>query len=798
MLHRIRDSLIDYCKTQVERILGGKPLRPLILFLVIFFSLVLGVANAVRGLERELLWPAIWIGLPMGLILAHPRIPGWLAAILGAFMGIAVTTLQITHQTATLGRIMRESLRLSWQFLRRDLVVDPASLQAVLEEFVAAQHDLISRLSIWLQANLSGQSLYAYDPLVVALIWGLILWILSIWAGWAIRRREQPLVSVLPAVTALAIILAFVFGRIIYLLPMVVAMLMLKAHFESERRQAHWGQIGMPFASNIPNEIYKTAFAVSSTLVIIAALIPSIYSSRVVQMVWNISQGGEIVDEITHALGLEPRPISAQDDPFKTAASGVLPRDHLINAPPELGEQLVMTVKIQEFQPFTIDAEIKFEESTYYWRGMIFDRYTGRGWSTGDQRRVAYDAGEKVISASTEQQRLLRQEVHFVEGSGLLYAAGDLLSVDRDFEVAWQISAQESEDAIEFDDPIGASLTGIDPKTYLADSILRVYGEEDLRAAGRVYPRWLTERYLALPESVPQRVISLAADLTSAETNSYDQAIAIERYLRSFPYTLDVPSPPTNQDIADYFLFDLQKGYCDYYATSMVVMARAVGLPARLATGYIGGSFDQASGKYLVTEDLAHSWVQIYFDGYGWVDFEPTAGRQPIIRPAGSLSALEPEIIQELEPILAQRSRANWRLGSGIGLGMLLLFVGSFGIWVWVDSWNLRRSTPSETIKNLFRRLYLYAPRLGLPVQRGHTPNEFSTSLSDELSTLTAASEEIHTLTGLHNRASYSQDMLSITDQKNAIRLWLQLRRRLLFAWLQSVISKIRYNKKVI
>ncbi len=791
MLHKLRTSLIEYLKTQTDRFLAGKSLRSTVLFLVIFFSLVLGIANAVRGIERGVLWSAIWIGLPLGVILAHPRLPGWLAALFASLLGILWISLRVTDQISTIGKIFWESLLYLWRTLWRLPSVNPTKLQNILLELEHAQRDLINCIGIWIQANLTDQTLYTYDSLVVALVWGLIIWALSIWAGWAIRRRQQPLLSVLPAVGALAVILAFVFGRIIYLMPMVVAMLMLKAQFEGERQLAEWKQQGLSYASNIPKEITRTAFAASSTLVIFAALIPSIYSSRIVEMVWNISQGGNVVQEITHALGLDPRSVSGEGDPFGGISSGALPTEHLINTPPELSDQMVMRIRVQEFQPYGA-VQPDSAETKYYWRGRVYDLYTGRGWSTGDLQRVNFDAGDKVISSTTfSSHYITRQEVHFADGvGGLIYVAGDLITVDRDFQVVWQNSPLDPE---ELDDVIGASLRDRNQSYYWADSLRPVFGEDDLRKTEDGYPKWIVERYLQLPENVPERVRALAVDLTANETNPYDQALAIERYLRTFPYTLDVPSPPTDQDIADYFLFDLQKGYCDYYATTMVVMARSIGLPARLATGYVGGTY-QEEGHYLVTEDLAHSWPQIYFPGYGWIDFEPTGGRDEIVRLEGSLAEIVPTVEDDFEPILAHRTRDNWRLGSGIGLGIMLIFVGSIGTWFWVDTWMLRRTTPNDALMKIFRRLYCYGPRLDLIVQQGATPSEFTSALRDKFSELFPALKETRILTGLHNRAAYSQAPLSDSEKKNAIQLWLQLRRRLLLAWLQKTVQKIRYN----
>ena len=824
MLKRIRDKISAYLKTQADRIMAGKSVRSLVLFLVIFFSLLLGLANAVRGIERGLLWSAIWIALLLGFLLAHRRLSGWLGALIASLMGLLWTSIRVTEQFGTIWGILRALLVFLWRTLWRNPLADSAKLQSLLLVLDHAQRDLISRLGIWIQSNLTDPTLAAYDPLVVAFVWGLITWTISVWAGWAIWRRQQPLLSVLPAVGVLAVILAFVFGRIIYLMPMVVAMLMLKAQFEGDRRLEGWQQQGMSFASNISKEITRTAFAVSSTLVIFAALIPSIYSNRIVALVWNIYQGGDVVDEITYALGLEPRAVARGEDPFWSIGSVALPTERLINAAPQLGDQVVMTVRVQEFLP-NAALQPAGNEKTYYWRGRIYAAYTGRGWSTGELHKEDYDAGEKVISGTSNDQppglqTLTRQEVQFVAsaGSGLIYVAGDLVSVDRDFQVAWQISPSVPD---EFDDLVGASLDEKSRKTYRADALSPIFGEDDLRETTAAYPQWIVDRYLNLPESVPERVHTLAAELTADYTHPYDRALALERYLRDFPYTLDVPSPPTDQDIADYFLFDLQRGYCDYYATSMVVMARSIGIPARLATGYIGGNL-QAEGQYQVTEDLAHSWPQLYFSGYGWVDFEPTGGRDALLRPEGSLAeqvAAESPVEGQLEPILAQRTRTNWRLGSGVGLGLMLFFVGSIAAWAWADSWQLRIAAPNEALRKIFHRLYRYGPRLDLPDQQGSTPTEFSDSLNKtlmqkatqrvfktsldslfgrvlniELSAFPQALDELHQLTSLHNRAAYSQIELTNSDGQRAIQLWLRLRRWLAYVWFQNRVIKIRYN----
>ena len=136
-----------------------------------------------------------------------------------------------------------------------------------------------------------------------------------------------------------------------------------------------------------------------------------------------------------------------------------------------------------------------------------------------------------------------------------------------------------------------------------------------------------------LPDELPERVRDLAVRLTIDQPTPYDQVMAIQNYLRQFPYSLKVPGAPTDRDVADYFLFDLQKGYCDYFATTMAVMVRAIGIPTRLVTGFSSGTYDYNAHRFVVVQANAHSWVEVYFPGLGWVEFEPTSNLLPFPRP---------------------------------------------------------------------------------------------------------------------------------------------------------------------
>lgn len=133
------------------------------------------------------------------------------------------------------------------------------------------------------------------------------------------------------------------------------------------------------------------------------------------------------------------------------------------------------------------------------------------------------------------------------------------------------------------------------------------------------------EKYTQLPDSITPRVRQLAQDLTRDKNNSYDKAKAVEEYLsKNYPYTLKPGTPPRKKDFVDYFLFEGKKGYCTYYASAMTVLLRCVDIPARYVEGYMLPPTNK-NGVFEVTNQQAHAWVEVYFEGMGWIPFEPTS-----------------------------------------------------------------------------------------------------------------------------------------------------------------------------
>ncbi|MBP1156391.1 MULTISPECIES: transglutaminaseTgpA domain-containing protein [unclassified Paenibacillus] len=288
-----------------------------------------------------------------------------------------------------------------------------------------------------------------------------------------------------------------------------------------------------------------------------------------------------------------------------------------------------------------------------YWRGESRSLYTGRGWEESDsERRAAWSAvrpdnpvpvdprhpagNRKTVEVTQTVTLLTEQRYPVLFGAYAVQKVTGINGAKSGFDPL-QWSSQQSE--------LRFSERQSYPKTYTVVSQMPIVDEAALRALPMEPARPGMNEYLQLPDNLPERVRTLASDITREATNPYDKAKRIEQYLQlNFPYTNRPDlSKGRSRDFVDRFLFEIQEGYCDYYSSAMVVMARSVGLPTRWVKGYASGATDwngellgmfpedtmtnaDASGVYKVRNSDAHSWVEVYFNGYGWIPFEPTSG----------------------------------------------------------------------------------------------------------------------------------------------------------------------------
>ncbi len=282
--------------------------------------------------------------------------------------------------------------------------------------------------------------------------------------------------------------------------------------------------------------------------------------------------------------------------------------------------------EIQQSNSVVMHVQIDGDHSGAFewkWRGIALSLFDGRIWSnplpqiqaprSADGRFVLWsaDASPPMLSrpARPLRYRVLMEPV----GSDVFFLLGHPITLSGPYR---QLAMDSGGTVYNADRE--RSIT-----TYEGSSDLFQPAPALLREASGPLPHSLALRYLQLP-ALDERVADLARQITAGSDTSYDKALAIERYLRThYTYTLQLGSRSPKDPIA-YFLFDRKAGHCEYFASSMAVMLRAVGVPARIVNGFRGGEFNDLTGNYLVRARDAHSWVEVYFPGQGWFAFDPT------------------------------------------------------------------------------------------------------------------------------------------------------------------------------
>jgi hypothetical protein len=257
---------------------------------------------------------------------------------------------------------------------------------------------------------------------------------------------------------------------------------------------------------------------------------------------------------------------------------------------------------------------------------------------------------------------------------------------------------------------------------------------------------------------------------------------------------LEVEPPPPGRDVVDHFLFTARQGYCDYYATSMVVLARAVGLPARMVIGYASGEYYAPTAEYIVRQEDAHSWAEVYFAGIGWVEFEPTASQPAIERAADEGASGARPNLPGVTSIFSWLQAGWYTLVSSLGgqlliagAGVVLLFI----LWQVGEMGILHLFPAQVTISQIYSRLEKVSTGLLPDLYDGHTPHQLGVALIHKLKSgqnqllkrmLSKADKEIEHVVALYETQVFSGHSPTKSQVSRGIRAWMRLRWRLWIA----------------
>jgi transglutaminase-like putative cysteine protease len=251
-----------------------------------------------------------------------------------------------------------------------------------------------------------------------------------------------------------------------------------------------------------------------------------------------------------------------------------------------------------------------------YWRLTALEEFDGRIWSSrgtyrpvGDQ--LPKESGEQALTYKVVQDYRIGPLDSFWLPAAYRPGRVDLAGARVNAESLTLLTEKESAEGL----------------IYKVQSEIPRYTPADLAQAGGDPPADM-QPYLELPEDFPNDVRDLARQKTASAAGPFQQAMALQDFLRNnYTYDLDNVQPGHSDDHLRYFLFKSKTGYCEQFAGAFAAMARSIGLPARVAVGFTPGAYDQALDIFHVTTKEAHAWPEVHINGMGWVAFEPTPGR---------------------------------------------------------------------------------------------------------------------------------------------------------------------------
>ena len=756
--------------------------------LLVIFALQLltyGISSSLRDTDTKYLFPICITAALVGLGLSKGKLNGIQVSVLIAALGLIGVWILGAALFPPLIDLFKSISPLIPQLnpaLHSPIVIDINVIAEAWSVIPQASSALAARLQTWMIGI--NKNVTVNDALVRNMMWILIVWLIAAWTGWFAGRRNA-IAALLPSILLLAAVTAYSERKIESLWLVVFMMLLLMGVWNYKNHAQQWEKQKMDYSESIRYDSGQAVFFFTVLIGLFAFITPSISWREIRDFLreWNQSTQSEAAE----MLGIQEQAVSSQN-PFVPKPS--LPRDHLLSGGYAQSQKIVMTVSTGELPPIADPSRIT-DIPRYYWRSVTYDVYVGAGWITSLAPPKNYEANTPLIPGLLDGYRLVHLDVQMVQPEGKLFWSGILFSADIPFTADWRVRPQSSlfadQSALLQADMFAAASNA---NSYQAESYVPDVTEEQLREASTEYPENIRERYLDLPRSVPKRVHQLAQEIVAGKINPYDKAKAIETYLRTYPYDLEVPAPPKDQDVADYFLFDLKKGYCDYYATAMVVLARSSGLPARFVSGYASGSYDAPNAQYVVRELNAHSWVEIYFPEIGWVEFEPTASQPEIERiPEEVAVPLTPDEESTASALLNRFRTEMILIWLSPFVAILFLVLLYFTL---IERWLYMRLLPAIAIERIYRRLY----RLGRPLVSQHVVGETAFEFSNRLifkieqtigksrftKLFAETKNEIDNLTNIYYVSLFSGQHTQKNDSLRAFNTWKQLRLRVMIA----------------
>jgi transglutaminase-like putative cysteine protease len=504
-------------------------------------------------------------------------------------------------------------------------------------------------INLWGRLNVVIQEIITKKPvtdsLLFLLLMAILFWTLAIYAGFILVREANPWKVVIPAGIAVFVINSFdqlLLVRSLWLAVYLLFALFLVARLVYIRNSAKWNERHTHTPPDMGFELSRIALALSIILVFIAWNLPVITDTvRPVADLWQSTSKPWLTlkDRFSFIFAsLKASATTVQNFYGSTMPLG-------LGSP--LSDRLVMEV----------DAPTNAPDGTrYYWEARTYDTYSNFMWSSSLETPHNLTPNSKDLNQPGVDVRTIVSFTFFPhEPISNIYTASEPLWTSVPSQAFMDINGDGTVN-------LGALMSKdfIRPgEQYTVRSALDTVTVKQLKDAGTDYPTWIKNEYLQLPNNITARTKDLAKNIAAGLNNPYDITNAVTQYLRAnIQYDLSISKPPSNQERIDWFLFDYKKGFCNYYASAEVVLLRLLGIPARMGVGFVQGQREDnaptqlpagssVSGQatlnetstFVVRQNNAHAWPEVYYQGIGWVIFEPTTSQSALSRPSGDDSA---------------------------------------------------------------------------------------------------------------------------------------------------------------
>lgn len=583
-------------------------LLPLLMVMTTAFAIE--SAELVRSVSvRPVLLVIGIVAFIAGIALAKSQFPHYTAHIYSLVYGIFFLGL-------VLGRLLPDAEFMTWR--------------ERINELIMMQYN-------WFVTAIEGGS--NRDPFIFIVQTSGIFWLLGYTAAWYTVRYLRIWRVILPSGLVLLSVVYYYYGArplYLYMAAYVVLSLLYITQTFLSLRQKQWRAATVRYEGGISWTFMRSSLLVGLMAILLAWWLPAAGASgTVTDAVNRVNEPWRQFRDSWQRLVAVNSTGQSVADPYRDSIS--------LGGPRQAGDQPIMDVRVSEELPYA------------YWRETVLDTYGDNSWQVVEGETITYYPDDGQFKTEPAQQRVLVTQafINYVANAGTIYSLPDLQFSDRQMYVKLNttpdgyhdLTATRARFALQLGDQ------------YQVTSSISSADASSLRRASTNYSPEIREQYLQMPDNISERTLNLAAELTAPYDNPYDKAVVVQNWLRNnIEYNDQIDYPPTDRELIDYFLFETREGYCNYYASSMAIMLRSQGIPTRLARGFASGEYLTEEGFYRVRARDAHTWVEVYFPDYGWIQFEPTAIIQEIVRPEGEDGAggeNEPFVVEDPDqPVL--------------------------------------------------------------------------------------------------------------------------------------------------